>query len=76
MTAATDSYRVRPRKSRGGWILEGERLSHGFLWYRNEDAAISYAKWNSRVNGCRVEILDERNEVVRVEEFSSGDFAW
>lgn len=71
-----DQYRVRPRKSRDGWNLESDRLSHGSLWYRNETDALSYAKWNSRVNGCRIEILDERDRIVRTEEFSSGDFAY
>jgi len=74
--AAADQYRLRPRKQRTGWNLEGHRLSHGALWYRNETDALSYAKWTSRVNGCRVEILDEENRVLRTEEFSSGDFAY
>lgn len=76
MAAATDVYRVKPRPARHGWILESDSLSHGALLYEDEFAAISYAKWNSRVKGCRVEILDRRNQVVRVEEFSSGDFAY
>jgi hypothetical protein len=76
MRPGSDLYKVRPRASRDGWNLESDRLSHGRLWYENEAAAISYAKWNSRANGCRIEIRDERGNIVRAEEFSSGDFAY
>jgi hypothetical protein len=69
-------YKVRPQKRHDDWNLESERLSHGALWYQNESAAIRYAKWNSRVNGCKIEIFDERDQIVRAEEFSSGDFAY
>jgi hypothetical protein len=71
-----DQYKVRPRKTHDGWNLEGERLSHGSLWYEDELAAIAYARWNSRVNGCRVEILNDQDQVVRTDEFLSGDFAY
>lgn len=71
-----DQYKVRPRKKRGGWKLEGERLSHGSLWYENESAAIDYARWSSRVNGCRVEVLNEQDQLVRTDEFTAGDFAY
>jgi hypothetical protein len=71
-----DYYRVRPRKQRNGWNLESDRLSHGSLWYKSETDALGYAKWNSRVNGCRIEIIDEQNRALRTEEFSSGDFAY
>jgi hypothetical protein len=71
-----DQYRIRPRKSRDGWNLESDRLSHGSLWYKSVSDAISYAEWNSRVNGCRIEILDDQNQVVHVEESSSGDFVY
>ena len=71
-----DQYKVRPRRKRRGWKLEGERLSHGSLWFETESAAVGYAKWSSRVNGCRVEILDHQDEVVRTEEFLAGDFAY
>jgi hypothetical protein len=57
-------------------ISKAIRLSHGSLWYRNETDAISYAKWNSRVKGCKIAILDERDEVVRTEECSAGDFVF
>ncbi len=71
-----DQYKVRPRKLRDGWNLEGERLSHGSLWYKNESAAIGYARWNSRVNGCRIEVLDEKDNLVRVDQFPAGDFTY
>ena len=71
-----DQYKVRPRKSRDGWNLESDRLSHRLLWYKDESAAIGYARWNSRVNGCRIEVLDERGQVVRTDEFTAGDFAY
>jgi hypothetical protein len=76
MSANVDQYKVRSRKSRDGWNLESDRLSHGALWYRNEGDAISYAKWNSRVNGCRIEILDEGEASIRTEEFPPGNFAY
>ena len=72
----SDQYKIRPRKSRDGYDLESDRLSHGCLWYRNESDAISYAKWKSRVNGGKIVILDEKDQLVRMEEFSSGDFAY
>jgi hypothetical protein len=71
-----DRYKVRPRRKRRGWKLESERLSHGSLWFETESDALGYAKWNSRVNGCRVEILDDREKVIRSEEFPGGDFAY
>jgi hypothetical protein len=71
-----DQYKIRPHKLRRGWNLEGDRLSHGSLWYETESAAISYAKWNSRVNGCRVQLLNKRDEVVRVDEFAPADLAY
>jgi len=71
-----DQYKVVPRKTRRGWKLEGERLSHGSLWYADEAAAISYARWNSRVSGCKIEILDHQDQVVRTKEFLAGDFAY
>jgi len=46
------------------------------LWYEDEDAAIGYAKWNSRVNGCRVEILDAAGKIVRLQDFLPGEFAY
>jgi hypothetical protein len=75
-TSEMDRYKVRPRKTRDGWNLEGERLSHGSLWYKNESAAVDYARWNSRVNDCRIEILDERDQVVRTAKFTAADFAY
>ena len=71
-----DQYELRPRKSRDGWNLEGDRLSHGFLWYKDPDAALSFAEWHSRTRGCRVEIFDERESLIRVEEFLAGKFAY
>jgi hypothetical protein len=76
MSATADEYKLRPRKRRNGWNLESDRLSHGALWYQNEKDALGYAKWNSRVNGCKIETLDEQDKIVRTEEFSSGDFAY
>jgi hypothetical protein len=76
VSATLDQYKVRPRKTRDGWNLESDRLSHGALWYHDEDAAVSYARWHSRVNGCRIEILDEQDKAVRIEEFPAGNFAY
>ena len=74
--AQLDQYKVTPRKRRDGWNLESDRLSHGLLWYQDEIAAISYAKWNSRVKGCRVDVLDSNGSTVRTEEFPPGNFAY
>lgn len=71
-----DHYTVRPRKKRRGWKLESDRLSHGSLWFETESAAVGYAKWNSRVNGCRIAILDDQDRVGRLDEFAAGDFAY
>ena len=71
-----DRYTLRPRKTHDGWNLEGERLSHGSLWYMTESAAVGYAKWNSRLSGCRIEVLDEQDQVVRTDEFLACDFAY
>ena len=71
-----DAYTVRPRQTRDGYNLESERLSHGRLWYRNQSDAIGFAKWNSRVNGGRIEVLDEKNEIIQTEEFAAGNFAY
>jgi hypothetical protein len=76
MRIEADQYRVRPRKKRDGWNLESERLSHGTLWYTNEADAISYAKWLSRVKGCKIEILDQAGNILRTEESPSGNFAY
>jgi hypothetical protein len=76
MRTPVDEYQVRPRKDRSGWNLESDRLSHGSLWYKSVSDAISYAEWNSRVNGCRIETLDADGKILRMEEFSAGDFAY
>jgi hypothetical protein len=71
-----DQYKVRPRKTRDGFNLESDRLSHGALWYGSEGDAISYARWHSRVKGCTIAILDGTGTVLRTEEFSPGNFAY
>ncbi|MDQ2946127.1 MAG: hypothetical protein M3Y27_09330 [Acidobacteriota bacterium] len=76
MSATPDQYKVRPRKSHDGWNLEGQRLSHGLLWYQSEADAIGYTEWHSRVKGCKVEVLDLEGKTVRTEEFAAGNFAY
>jgi hypothetical protein len=71
-----DEYKVRPRKTRDGWNLESERLSHGSLWYEDPDAAVSFALWHSRTKGCRVEIFNEREALIEVKETPTGNFAY
>jgi hypothetical protein len=71
-----DQYKVKPRESRDGWNLISERLSHGALWYANEADAISCPKWHSRVKGCKINVVDEKDPILRTEEFSPGDFAY
>ena len=63
-----DTYIVRPRDTKDGYKLEGSRLSHGKMWYRYQEDAISYAKWNSRLNGCKIEILCDEDKVIRTEQ--------
>jgi len=66
-----DAYTVRPRETQNGYKLEGKRLSYGRQFYRYQEDAISYAKWNSRLNGCKIDILCDEDKVVRTEEFSA-----
>jgi hypothetical protein len=63
-------YTVRPRGTQNGYKLESKRLSYGRHLYRYLEDAISYAKWNSRLNGCKIDILCDQDKVVRTEEFS------
>ena len=65
-----DEYTIRPRATQNGYKLEGKRLSYGRHLYRYQEDAISYAKWNSRLNGCKIDILCDQDKVVRTEEFS------
>ena len=65
-----DAYTVRPRDTQNGYKLEGKRLSNGKQFYRYMEDAIGYAKWNSRLNGCKIDILCDQDKVVRTEEFS------
>ena len=65
-----DAYTVRPRATQNGYKLEGKRLSDGRQFYRYQEDAISYAKWNSRLNGCKIDILCDEDKVVRTEESS------
>jgi hypothetical protein len=74
--AQLEQYKVRPRKRRDGWNLESERLSHGLLWYKSETDAVGYAKWHSRVKGCRVDVLDLDGNSIRIEESPPGNFAY
>ena len=71
-----DIYKIRPRQDRRGFDLESTVLSHGHLWYQDIFAAIGYAKWNSRVSGAKIEILDGTGTIVRSEMFQAGDFAY
>jgi len=65
-----DEYTVRPRATQNGYKLESKRLSYGRHLYRYQEDAISYAKWNSRLNCCKIDILCDQDKVVRTEEFS------
>lgn len=65
-----DAYTLRQRDTKDGYKLEGKRLSHGRQLYRYQEDAISYAKWTSRLNGCKIDILCDQDKVVRTEEFS------
>ena len=71
-----DTYIVRPRKTRDGFNLESSALSHGALWYGRQDWAISYAEWNSRAKGCKIDIANETSTIIRTIEFPPGDFAY
>ena len=65
-----DAYTLRPRATQNGYRLESKRLSDGRQFYRYQEDAISYAKWNSRLNGCQIEILCDQDKLVRTEECS------
>jgi len=71
-----DSYTVKPRKTRDGFNLESDALSHGFLWYVTTDSAIGFAQWHSRVKGGEIALFNEKNEVIQTERFAPGDFAY
>lgn len=73
---AVDAYTIKPRKTRDGFDLESERLSHGSLWYLSVPEAIGFAKWHSRVKDAKIEVCNEREEVVQIEELRAGDFAY
>ena len=42
----------------------------------NAAAYISYAKWNSRVNGCGIDVLNDQGGVSRTEQFQAESFAY
>ena len=65
-----DAYTLRPRDTQNGYKLEGVQLPNGRQLYRYQEDAISYAKWNSRLSGCKIDILCDQDKVVRTEEFS------
>jgi hypothetical protein len=69
-------YEVRPRKDKRGVDLISDVLSHGELWYHDDSAAISYAKWNSRVKGCKIDVLNETGEIVKTERIEGEEFAY
>jgi len=72
-----DLYTIRPRSDAiAGYILESDALSHGYLQYQDEADAISFAKWNSRVKGGKIEIFSDAGELVRTEVFPAGVFSY
>ena len=65
-----DRFRISPRPRNTGWTLASGALAFP-LWYLEIDAAESYAKWYSRVNGAVVEIRDTGGTVTKTVEFTS-----
>jgi len=61
-------FQITPRKGSTGLTLFSEVLPYP-LWYARLDDAIAYARWWSRVNGCRIEVMDGTGGLVDVMEF-------
>ena len=65
-----DRFRISPRPRNTGWTLASDALAFP-LWYLEIEAAVSYARWYSRVNGALVEICDTAGGVTKTVEFAS-----
>ena len=65
-----DRFRISPRPRKIGWTLNSDVLAFP-LWYLEIEAAVSYARWYSRVNGTLVEICDTVGGVSKTVKFAS-----
>ena len=65
-----DRFRISARPRNTGWTLASDVLAFP-LWYLEIEAAVSYARWYSRVNGALVEICDTASGVTKTVEFAS-----
>ena len=66
-------YEVRPRKDRRGFDLISEALPFGRLWYADVDAAVGYARCNSRSHGAEIRVFNADGEVIDTQT-SDGQF--
>jgi hypothetical protein len=73
--AGVDLYEVRPRKDRRGFDLISEALpNYGrFLCYHDPEAAVGYAKFNSRSRPGEVRVFDAAGAMIAAENWP-GDF--
>lgn len=56
---------------RTGVTLSGDSVSYP-LWYATVAKAREYARWVSRNRGCRIELRDEKGDLLEVEEVPPG----
>jgi hypothetical protein len=59
------TYRVQYEPSRCSWTLTGPVGAKGFLRYVTGRDAVSYARWDARNTGGKVEVLDQKGRLFR-----------
>jgi hypothetical protein len=57
--APVPTYRVEYEPSRGSWTLTGPVRAKGFLRYGTGRDAVSYARWDARNTGGKVEVFGQ-----------------
>ena len=63
--APVPTYRVEYEPSRGSWTLTGPVGAKGFLRYGTGRDAVSYARWDARNTGGKVEVFDQQGQLYR-----------
>jgi hypothetical protein len=61
--APVPTYRVQYEPSRGSWTLTGPVGAKGFLRYGTGRDAVSYARWDARNTGGKVEVFDQQGQL-------------
>ena len=65
MKAPVPTYRVQYEPSRGSWMLTGPVGAKGYLSYVTARDAVSYARWDARNTGGKVEVFDQQGQLYR-----------